>query len=74
MSAKFKLDRIYSCRLPDFEDGIFLFKVEDRTADTVLLSTPDGTKMRHELFIAPNGAEALRPHGQCPHSPVLLAR
>lgn len=75
MSAKFKVKHYYSCRLSDFgDDGIFLFRLAARTEDSVTLHGQDGVKKTFPVFIAPNGAEALRPHGSCPLSPVLIAR
>ncbi len=75
MSAKFQVHRIYSCRLSDFgDDGIFLFRLVARTKDSVTLMGRDRVEKTLPVFIAANGAEAVRPHGSCPLSPVLMAR
>lgn len=74
MAAKFEVNRIYSCRLSNFDDGVFLFKVTARAASSITLQAPDRTEMTHCIFIAPNGVEAIRPHGACPLSPIMLAR
>lgn len=74
MSEKFAVNAFYSCHLPDLEDGIFLFKCTARTESSITLQRPDRTEKTLAVFIASNGAEAVRPHGSCSLSPVLIAR